>query len=79
MKCKPISFSSLDRVAMRVITLAPPLFPFPFDAILMRTLCRPLPKSVPMSGFCMSSAAKIVKSCFNDLYRLEKGKEEEQE
>ncbi len=51
--------------------VAPPLFPFPFDAILMRTLCRPLPKSVPMSGFCMSSAAKIVKSCFNDLYRLE--------
>ena len=40
--------SSADTNATKVITRAPPLFPFPFDLTAMRIFLNPLPKSVPI-------------------------------
>ena len=40
---------------INVMTLAPPLLPFPLADIAIRTLCKPLPKSDPVKGFSFNS------------------------
>jgi len=55
---------------MFAIILAPPLLPFPLEAMAMRILKQLLPIAVPCSGFSFSSYTSCKSSVFSDTYFL---------
>ena len=62
-----ISFSSVTKY---VITLAPPLFPFPLLLIAILTLNVLFPNEVPVSGFPDKVSLSSVNSLLSDGYFL---------
>lgn len=61
-------YTVVSSTSTKVITLAPPLFPLPFDAIEILILKQLFPIAVPCSGFVFRLLTSVIYSCFNETY-----------
>jgi|GEM_PF-6430216 len=67
------SVKPINAVSIKVMTLAPPLFPFPLLETLSLILYASLPKGVPNLGVTKSLFSRVSKSLDNDGNFLRSG------